>query len=260
MATNIEEKVINNEKSYSQAGHEAQASRVKMWETAINVARVKNGFEPLDLNPSEVIENMKSFSGAGATTGSGLVQTITGPLLTGGLEGGAFIESGITYVPNVNGNYTPNSVLRSSGYVANSYGVQATNDISTFGSDPITLASYKALIQGSEMVLGRNPNPAQVIAELENALEAEKLTLSDTIAAAELVTNAIAGTPVAVDPTALGVTYGKIHRAMNKMIGTHSKYSVQGIRPKFYLRSEAFDALISEQDAQGRYCFGSRLF
>lgn len=251
MATNVEE--INNAKSYSQATNtQADTARVKMWEQAINVARVRKGLDMLEFNVAETIDNMKTFSGAGASTGSGLVQTITGPLITGGLEGGAFIDSSVTYIPNVRGNYTPNSVLRSSGYVANAYSTPATNEISTFGNDPIVLTSYKALIQGSELVLATNPNPSQIILELENALEAEKLVLSDTLAASELVTSAIAGTSTAVNPTTLP-TYGSIHTAMNRMIGQKSKYSIQGVRPKFYLRSEAFDALISEQDANGRF-------
>jgi hypothetical protein len=226
--------------------------RAHSWINAINTLQVTNNKAPIDFAPilDESISNLKTFSGAGAATGQGLIETrVDTPITFVGTKGGVFVEAGVDYKTNQNYNVTVNSFSLNGSYSQIACGTDTANEISTFATGTATLLRERAEIQGCEDVIARTPDRTQLIASFESALENEKLVLADKKAAAAITSNASVSaiaTPV--------VTYGKITDSMLAMIGNiGGLYSEPGTGHAFIMNNAVFSKMLREQTAEGAF-------
>jgi len=245
MATNVEEQTTQLSTDVS--------GRASRWVNTINKFLVTNNQAPIDFAPiiGQSIDNLKTFSGAGAATGQGLIETrVDTPITFVGTQGGVFIEAGVDYKTNQNHNVTVNSFSLNGTYSQIACGTATDNEISTFATGTATLLRERAEIQGCEDVIARTPDRTQLIASFENALENEKLVLADRKAAAAVTSNA---SVAAINTTGLA-TYGPITDAMLAMIGNlGGLYSQPGTGHVFLMNNTVFSKMLREQTADGAF-------
>ena len=244
MATNVEEKQTT-QLSADVSGRAAN------WVNTINKYLVTSNQAPIDFAPiiGQSIDNLKTFTGAGAATGQGLIETrVDTPITYVGNLGGVFIEAGVDYKANQNYNVTVNSFSLNGSYSQIACGTDTDNEISTFATGTATLLRERAEIQGCEDVIARTPDRTQLIASFENALENEKLVLADQKAAAAVTSSA----SVAAIPTAGLSTDAPITDAMLAMIGNIGDlYSQPGTGHVFIMNNTVFSKMLREADTTG---------
>jgi hypothetical protein len=206
-----------------------------------------------EINP-EVIENKKTFSGAAAATGAGLIETrVATPITFLSQRGGVFIESGINFKDNAAFNVTFNGVRTDGSFTLVACGTATTNEISTFSNGTATLLRETAFIEGCEDVLARTPDANSTIAVFEELLENEKLILADNKVAASITSNAGVA---AINPTGLS-TIGEITDGMLAMIGNLGGfYTNTGNGLAFYLNRQGFSRMLREQTNTGAFISG----
>lgn len=245
MPTNLEE-VTTNKKSANVAGYSPK--RLDNWVNAINMYQVKLNQPLLDFNKDEIINNVKSFTGANAATGSGLVETrVDTPITYVGVNGGVFIAAGVDYKANQGFNPTVNSFSLSGSYAQIACGTDTENEISTFTTGTATLMRERAEIQGCEDIIARTPDRASLINMFEQALEEEKLVLADKKAAAAITSNA---SVVAVNT--IVASQGEITLAMLEMqkdVGT--LVSRPSRKQVYMMNNETFVRFLQEQTTTG---------
>jgi len=248
MPTNVEE-IKTTQLSTDLSG------RASAWVNTINKFQVINNKAPIDFAPiiGQSIENMKSFTGAAAATGSGLIETrVDTPITFVGRKGGVFIEAGVDYKTNQSYNVTVNSFSLSGTYAQIACGTATENELSLFATSTATLLRERAEIQGCEDLLARTPDRTQLLASFENALENEKLVLADRKAAAAVTSNASVTAIASASLTALELAQGPITASMNAMIGNiGGLYTEPGEGHVFMMNNSVFSRLLRESDTTG---------
>ena len=229
---------------------EFTTGRAKSWANALNKFLVTSNQSPIAFEAS-TLESMKSFTGANAATGSGLLDTrIITPITYVGTRGGVFIESGIDYRPNSGFDMKVNSFSLNGTYAQIACGTATENEISTFATGTVSLLRERAEIQGCEDLIARTPDKAQLLLAFEQALENEKLVLADRKVAVAITSNA---STVAIDPASIGALR-PIALAMYQMQGNiGGLYSNPGIGHRYYMSPSGYSRFLRSQDAEGNF-------
>lgn len=239
---NVTTSYANNSLDYKEVGAKINQFLVSKGKTPFNLKQISN---------DAILENQKSFTGAAAATGQGLIETrVSTPLVAVTQRGGVFIESGINYKPESGHNVTFNGFQLNGTYAQIACGTDTANEISTFSTGTATLLRERAEIAGCEDVLARTPDANSAISIFEQALEEEKLRLSDLKSAVAVTSNA----SVAAINLSTAPTYGPITWSMLQMIANISGYDANiGAGHAFYVNQQGFSKLLKEQDQAGNY-------
>jgi hypothetical protein len=240
---------------------------VKSWN---GLAEANNEYEKLisleSLNEQEVIKEYSSFkaseeysqvaksfyskavTGAGATTGQGLVATVYQPLdQIVSVQGGSFISSGVRFLDNQIGSATFPGALNPGHFKAGTSGSTINNDVtsnSPFFSNTAVLNPYTAEVDiyDNPVTVNYIGGAGALFALFETFLANEKLVLSDTLIAAS-ITGSSAVTALATS----GATYAPIGSSILKMITNVAKYGT----PAVYLNHAGFYKWLDERNSLG---------
>jgi hypothetical protein len=240
---------------------------VKTWNTLADQNQEYDKIIDLEqLNEQEVVKEYSSFkssdeykgitksffnkavTGAGATTGSGLVATVFQPLEEiVSVQGGAFLASGVRFKDNQIGSATFPAASNPGHYKAGTSGSTINNDVTSgnpFFNNTATLLPYTAEVDiyDNPVTVNYIGGAGQLFALFETFLANEKLVLSDTLLAASIT----GSSAVTALPTS-GATYAPIGSSILKMITNLSKYG----KPTVYLNHGGFYKWLDERNSLG---------
>jgi hypothetical protein len=243
---------------YSQKTHpiEKISNLLEQWNNAMTLSGRIEYKVPTEIDKAEMyaelekFENEKAITGAGASTGLGLISNYYPQLqYVLNIAGGVYIASGAQYQDEVNGNAVFTGAANFGDFVALTSTLTtpttSPNDIAgnNLGQTTVNLNQYYAEVPIFNTVAARYAsNPGQLYGVFSSLLELKKLVNLDVLATTAIVLNAgVTATPVQVGP-------GPITSAMIQMIKITSKYQ---FRPKYYMNQAAFADFVNERNTFG---------
>lgn len=199
----------------------------------------------------------KSFTGAGNSTGSGLIGRVSEELNLTFEAGGVLKSAGIDFRANTNmetviHNLSGNSIK----FVKRTNGTAPTfNDTSTFSSQLLRLDPYQLEISGYADVISMSyfsqSSQDELVSAIMFLIDNAKENLADQIGIASVLNTS--GTVAALNNSA-PTTYAPLHTFMSKMISTMgSRTDGTNQAPIFILNSGTYHRLWTEQALDGQF-------
>jgi len=190
----------------------------------------------------------KAVTGAGASTGLGLVSSTFEPLTEIlSVQGGGFIKSGIQFKDNQIGSAVFPAAANAGHYKDGASGSTVNNDVTSgnpFFNNSAVLApkTLEIPIYDNPVLVNYQPGPAQLLTVWESYIANEKLVLADT-----LMANSIVSTTGVTALATSGAPYAPIASSIMKMISKVAKYG----RPVVYVNEDGYFKLIDERNSNG---------
>lgn len=213
-----------------------------------------HAYNPERMSKSVAIDQyQKAITGATDATGAALVGQRFNPAALSNVAielGNAFVESGITYIPEAAGQVTIPAWHGFGEFVESTPGsTPAGQDIAQNPgiNNPIPLVRYQATIPvyTQPALNAYLHNRGQLLRVFEEVMEIKKGVLADKIVA-EAVLNP---TPVG-GITARPVSTETYFPITQEVVALTSEFAQYG-SPKIYVNSQGLDAIIREQNSQG---------